>query len=565
MATRIWAGLLLAAALGGGLSSASCGDAERPPTPQTPARASRPTLRIAAMTDPSGYLEPCGCQSRPLGGIDKAAAQLRDLRADGTPTLFVAAGNLFFSASSHNEPALDGAGDEAARQARWQAETLAKIFGQLELAAAVPGPADLRHGAEVLRELAKLSRTRLLGVDAAAESKVAAEDPDEHAKPSAKAAIGSATMLIERDGVRVGVWGLGELPAAAAAEGAADLSESAQALTADLRERGAQVVVGLLQSDARTARRVAGASRGLDVLLLGGPDSAEVPPPERIGTATLVRAAHHGHGLLVIDLFRSGDGAFADVSAWTRAAQKQALERSVADLSARVDGWRRDPAVDRGLLAEQEARLARMRQELQAFDSPARVAGNTLSARFLELGPEVSSDPATRALMDAHDRRLNEHNRTALAHIEPKPVPAGAPGYVGAARCGACHAPALAWWKEHAHGRAYATLERRNKQFSLSCVGCHVTGFNQPGGATAVHNSGLTDVGCESCHGPGGMHVEDADVDADKNVTREVAESVCKQCHNPEHSDRFDYDAYKTMLMAPGHGLPVKSTSGAAQ
>ena len=38
------------------------------------------------------------------------------------------------------------------------------------------------------------------------------------------------------------------------------------------------------------------------------------------------------------------------------------------------------------------------------------------------------------------------------------------------------------------HGRAYATLEQRNKQFNLSCVGCHVTGYDQPGGATVVHN-----------------------------------------------------------------------------
>ena len=98
------------------------------------------------------------------------------------------------------------------------------------------------------------------------------------------------------------------------------------------------------------------------------------------------------------------------------------------------------------------------------------------------------------------------------------------PGYVGHARAAAtCHETALAWWKGHAHGRAYATLEQRNKQFNLSCVGCHVTGYNQPGGATVVQNQGLTDVGCESCHGPGSLHVADHDVDADKNVVLDAA------------------------------------------
>jgi hypothetical protein len=72
-----------------------------------------------------------------------------------------------------------------------------------------------------------------------------------------------------------------------------------------------------------------------------------------------------------------------------------------------------------------------------------------------------------------------------------------------------------------------------------------------------VNNKGLTDVGCESCHGPGSLHAEDQDVDPAKNVSLTVAEAVCKQCHNPEHSDRFVYDAYRAMLIAPGHGLPA--------
>jgi hypothetical protein len=164
-----------------------------------------------------------------------------------------------------------------------------------------------------------------------------------------------------------------------------------------------------------------------------------------------------------------------------------------------------------------------------------------------------------RAVLDAHDKRVNEHNREALAGLRPKPVAPGAPSFVGTQRCGECHAEALAWWRTHAHGRAYATLERRNKQFNLSCVGCHVTGYNQPGGATVVHNEALKDVGCESCHGPGSLHAEDQDVVADKNVTRDSAEAVCKQCHNPEHSDRFVYDAYRAMLIVPGHGLPAEA------
>jgi len=485
------------------------------------------------MTDLAGYLEPCGCQSRPLGGIDKAAAQLEALRADGVPSVFVAAGDLFFEQDKQHEPALDGAASDAAAQARLQAETLAGILGRLELVAATPGAADRARGAQTLRELASIGKLRLFG-----------------SSPSASGE--SSSLLLQRGGVTAGVFGLADAESA-------QLAQRAQQLTDALRAQGATVVIGLLAADARVARRVAGATRGLDLLVHGGIDRPEVPAPERVGGTMLLRAAHRGHGLLVVDLVRAGEGPFLDVSEWTRKARKQALARTIEELRARMAEWKRDPKVHRTRLGEQEARLARLRSEIAALDRPLPATGNTLSARFIELGPEAPVDREVGALLDAHDVRVNEHNRVALDDVLPKPVPKGMPGYLGSARCGECHAPALAWWKGHAHGRAYATLEQRNKQFSLSCVGCHVTGYNQPGGASVVHNQGLTDVGCESCHGPGSLHARDPDVEVAKNVRRDTAESVCKQCHNPEHSDRFVYGAYRAQLLAPGHGLPVRA------
>ena len=245
------------------------------------------------------------------------------------------------------------------------------------------------------------------------------------------------------------------------------------------------------------------------------------------------------------------------MSRWTRESQQRVLDARIAELAARVAEWRRDPNIDKRLLAEQDARLTALRSELAALRTPPRPQGNAFSAQFIELAPETPGDPDIRALIDAHNKRVNEHNRVALASLMPKPVAPGMPGYAGSARCGDCHAQAEAWWQGHAHGTAYATLEKRDAQFNLSCVGCHVTGYNRPGGATVVHNEGLINVGCESCHGPGSLHAHDPDVDASKNVQREVPEITCKQCHTPEHSDRFEYATYRAKLIVPGHGLPA--------
>src|SRR5690606_20561286 len=82
---------------------ASCSGGNREPTVPDVAEASLPRtdLRLLVVTDLMGYLEPCGCTSRPLGGIDRLAAAVAAARQGGVPTLLVAAGDLFFDGTSH--------------------------------------------------------------------------------------------------------------------------------------------------------------------------------------------------------------------------------------------------------------------------------------------------------------------------------------------------------------------------------------------------------------------------------------------------------------------------------
>ncbi|MFW5920875.1 MAG: hypothetical protein ACOCUS_03465 [Polyangiales bacterium] len=88
---------LLAALLGGLMVVSGCGtgckdgqvrDDGLPEEPDRP----EPDLRLLVLTDLQGRLEPCGCTSRPLGGIDKLAAHVGKVREDGGPTGMVAAG-----------------------------------------------------------------------------------------------------------------------------------------------------------------------------------------------------------------------------------------------------------------------------------------------------------------------------------------------------------------------------------------------------------------------------------------------------------------------------------------
>ena len=171
----------------------------------------------------------------------------------------------------------------------------------------------------------------------------------------------------------------------------------------------------------------------------------------------------------------------------------------------------------------------------------------------------MPSAEAVQQAVDQLDRRINEHNRVTYADRAPPDAAEGAAVYLGSASCQSCHSDAYSWWRGHAHGRAYATLQDAHKEFHFECVGCHVTGYEQPGGSTVTQNldGALVDVGCENCHGPGSLHVA---APAEHSLQADTPESVCVRCHNEEHSDLFDYDVYVRTLRVPGHGLPAAET-----
>lgn len=518
---------------------AACRQGEPASNAQVPRRA-QPALRLVALTDVSGYLEPCGCQSKLFGGIDRAAAKLKALQGDHVPMLFVSAGDLLFGGAPEGATAET----DATTQETWKAETLVDILNRMGLAAATPGKRDLSFGDAELQRLMGKSQFAWL--------------PAQPASGDAPEAVSS--KLTKTGDVAVGVVGIStfvgpeaELP-----------SERVKALTArtqgeidKLRAEGARLVIGLISGDQRTARRLTQALHGLTLMVQGGLDDQDTPAPARSGEAALLRAGRQGQGLLVVDVYLDGKTApFADVSEWTLSERRADLQARIDELKQRVHDWENDPKVDKAGVEEQRSRLRALQEQLAQLQPAAAGVGNAFSARYVPLSQDQPKDPPITSLMGSYDERVNEHNHSAFANVQPKPAAAGMPSYVGSATCQGCHAGAYAWWTKHAHGNAYATLERVHKQYNLSCVSCHVTGYGRPGGSSVVQNQGLTNVGCESCHGPGSLHAKQPGK-AEYRLTEAPSEATCKQCHTPDHSDLFEFETYVSRLRAKGHGLPL--------
>lgn len=519
-------------------TGASCGGTNRETTPTVPeieaVRLPRTDLRLLVLTDLMGYLEPCGCTSRPLGGIDRLAAAIQEHRSDQTPTLFVSAGDLFFDGASHGVELA-----EALTQEVWKAETVADVLSELGLAAAVPGPLDLRFGVSRFAAMRERSRFPLLGAGIRFSG-----DP-----PLRGHVIESVGAL------RVGIVGVTQLDIEGTTLSDPQLMQLTREEVQTVRSEGADLVVVLVRASRRLVRRIADEIESIDFVVQGGADDAETHVPARGDGAVVLHASHHGQGLLVVDLVRSSGTDFVDVSTWTRTAERDRMVRDAEVLRARIAEWTSDPNVAATDLDEQRQRLRELEQRIRLVARSPTIAGSAFDARFVELPSEARRDPGVTAILERYFRRVNEHNREAFVDLRPRPAPDGQPSYVGAAACATCHTEAFSWWRTTMHGHAYRTLEEVHKEYNLSCVGCHVTGYNQPGGSTVSHVGNLQNVGCETCHGPGSMHVADP-LAAPVNVRRDAPEELCTGCHNSEHSDRFHYPTYRRMMMAPGHGLP---------
>jgi hypothetical protein len=79
--------------------------------------------------------------------------------------------------------------------------------------------------------------------------------------------------------------------------------------------------------------------------------------------------------------------------------------------------------------------------------------------------------------------------------------------FVGGDVCARCHTSEAAQWQTTKHALAWKTLVDQHKDATPECVGCHVVGNRQAGGFTnGTDTPKLVNVQCENCHGMGTNH-----------------------------------------------------------
>ncbi|HEX8700293.1 MAG TPA: multiheme c-type cytochrome, partial [Myxococcaceae bacterium] len=461
--------------------------------------------------DTRGYLGPCGCSENMRGGIARAASQVMDARKGALPVLYIDGGDSLFGQTTFTPAQV--------AQEELKAKALAESMKRMGLAVRATGELDDARGV-AFRQGLGLPELPAGGV-----------------------------KLLPAGARQVGV---------VAAKDAQQLVQS----SAQARSQGADFVVALFHGTLEAAQGAA-AQPGLEAdLVLATHTESEFSGEEN----RLVRAAmpvvglqSKGRSLLRLDLsYGPQKGRFTPVKTQGDAEREAAgLEERMALLNKEINLPGIDPQLQKLKQAKLEELVAR-KQKLLTEPPPATTGTNSFTLRFLPLESSLAGHPEVASVVTTYDKEVGQLNLAwAKEHGQDCPAPTkGNAAFVGNGACQECHKEAFPVWEKSKHSHAWETLEDAGKQFHLNCVGCHVTGYEQPGGVCRLDKvAGREDVGCESCHGPGSLHAEEPSAE---NITGKPGQALCVTCHNPENSPHFDFATYLPKVLGPGHGQPVQ-------
>ena len=178
----------------------------------------------------------------------------------------------------------------------------------------------------------------------------------------------------------------------------------------------------------------------------------------------------------------------------------------------------------------------------------------TVANEIRLLHDKIPQDPSFCRLMQDYRAEIR---KTQLAVDDPSRLSEDSvPGvkvvatYLGTEKCVGCHKTAAQVWNRSAHARAFATLKEHSADADPRCIGCHTIGFGSPSGYRREFGvSKLAQVGCESCHGPGSLHVAQQNGDDSIHFTfRPLESGDCRKCHFGEFSRPFDWNEFWTPI-----------------
>lgn len=501
-----------------------------------------------------GYLEPCGCTADVLlGGIERIVGYVTNASSLYTGTAMVDTGDLLFEerelAEHRNEPE------------KSSIDVLVRAVRAMDVSVTVPGELDFALGSKFYaKTLERMGLTPL-----AANATVRDVETDATAVKS------------------VGEWKVGfvgsvapelfaEIDAVEAESASAPVREAVKSIESEV-----DAVVSIHHGGLASAKALAGEVDGIDFVIVGHKPRENVSP-NRVDGAHTLETYTQGRYVGVLGLYgpdkqrpfrnaRVGGGRDPEKIEQQITHVRESLDKARPD----DDDQQGDPSPIVERLEERLASLEKQKRKAKRGGVELPEEHRSFVYRSVGMRPGFPIHEEVQQARAAHNRRLKK--LAMQSEREVPDVPEGEATFVGNNQCAGCHGEAHDFWKETNHASAVATLEERNKAFDDKCIGCHVVGYDKPGGSVLGKLSyeakvdgrtiekDLNDVGCETCHGPGSKHwSQPIGSDGDpQGIIRDPGRDACMSCHVPEHSPGFEFESYVEQVTGPGHARSESS------
>ncbi len=316
--------------------------------------------------------------------------------------------------------------------------------------------------------------------------------------------------------------------------------DSLPAVIKDLKSKSDMII--LLSSLPPLANKeIAHRYRNINILIQSGQSGTNIYPKPLINTL-ICQTTRQGKAIGIMDINwqksrkwgidRAGllhrDLNALDRLNW-RLAKYNEPEKELKNFPAKLQIWRH-------LLGQRnklQAEIGRLKTDIK--DRRQNNPPSTFKNHFIAMETNLPNDPQISRIVRNLNKEINRLGRIRAGEIKAT----AKNNYIGWRRCGKCHKAELGSWQRTRHAKAYETLVKKNRQYNLDCLFCHVTGIDHQHKLAALSLSAdLREVGCESCHGPGRAHA--ANPQKNKLISRPL-EKICLSCHTKAHDPNFKY------------------------
>ena len=479
-----------------------------------------------------GEIEPCGCPTLPYGGFLRRQRLLDQLRA-GENLVHLDAG----------ETLVKGLITVSLEERTERAQAVLGLSKSVGVQAWTPGPTDLLAlGLDGLRGVLS---GRLEG-----PPPISATWEDGNG-----ALILPPVRVVEAHGVRLGIIGLSAEPTAPELGGAVKMRDPVEATRLALAQLPPELdlVVGLGSIADRDADRIAEEVPEVAVLLTTRGSAAEEPRQVELPRqgALIVESSDRGRYLTVIRARLGSDRSQPLVTHPTRQEWKT-LRTARAQLQTLRELPERTSSSEPTERARTPERLAAAEDRVRSEEVRFAAEGRGRNLAFVSSVPLAENLDGESAIRRQIDATKDETRERAIVRASQPPEPRSS-AFAASSACVGCHVSETARWAYSDHTRAWQSLVVRREDTNVECVGCHSTGFGQPGGfgeLTRANVGRFKAVQCEACHGPMAGHPDDPSV-----VPHPVTEETCLRCHDPANSPDFEFETYLRRATCQG-GAP---------